>query len=112
MFEFEFDLEFENATWYGASMKLTNDQMPRKRENQCGKKSEVLFSVHAQTSEVNIFHLDQKVAKCPTYARICAKVQLFIARQCPENGSTSCKMRFFAKFPGANGLTLETCNVH
>ena len=74
MFEFEFDLEFENATWCGASMKLTNDQMPRKREKQCGKKSEVLFSVHAQTSEVNIFHLDQKVAKCPTYARICAKV--------------------------------------
>ena len=36
---------------------------------------------------------------------VCGKFQLFIARQCPENHSTSFKTRFSAKSPGANGLS-------
>ena len=33
----------------------------------------ILLSVHAQTSQANILHLDQKAAKCTTRKRLCGK---------------------------------------
>ena len=33
----------------------------------------ILLSVHAQTSQANILHLDQKAAKCTTCKRLCGK---------------------------------------
>ena len=34
---------------------------------------EILLSAHAQTSEANILHLDQKAAKCTTCKQLCSK---------------------------------------
>ena len=34
---------------------------------------EILLSTHAQTSQANILHLDQKAAKCTTSKRLCSK---------------------------------------
>ena len=34
---------------------------------------EILLSTHAQTSQANILHLDQKAAKCTTSKRLCGK---------------------------------------
>ena len=36
------------------------------REKKWGKKSEILLSAHARTSQADILHLDQKAAKCTT----------------------------------------------
>ena len=68
------------------------------------KTVEILLSAHARTSQADIMHLDQKAAKCTTCKPVCGKFYLFIARQWPENHSTSFKTRFSAKSPGANGL--------
>ena len=38
----------------------------------------ILLSVHAQTSQANILHLDQKAAKCTTCKRLYGKIWLFI----------------------------------
>ena len=34
---------------------------------------QILLSVHAQTSQANILHLDQKAMKCMTCKRVCGK---------------------------------------
>ena len=34
---------------------------------------EILLSVHAQTLEADILHLDQKAAKCKTCKQLCGK---------------------------------------
>ena len=34
---------------------------------------ELLLSVHAQTSQANILHLDEKATKCSTCKRLCGK---------------------------------------
>ena len=103
--------------------------MPSKRKKKWGKKSEkrgeerrrivkvktavsllnpkiveILLSAHARTSQADILHLDQKAIKCTTCKPGCGKFLLFIARQWPENHSTSFKTRFSAKSPGVNGL--------
>ena len=67
-------------------------------------KKKILLSAHAWTSQADILHLDQKATKCTTCKPVCGKFQLFIARQWPENHSTSFKTCFSAKSPGANGL--------
>ena len=51
-------------------------------------------------------NFDQKAAKCTTCRRLCGNFKLFIARQWPENRSTSFKTRFSAISPGANELSL------
>ena len=54
-----------------------------------------LLSAYARTLQGNILHLDQQAAKCTTCKRLCGKfVKLFIARQWPENPSTSFKRVF------------------
>ena len=81
-----------------------------KRKKRGGEKAkskshlQILLSAHTRTSQVDILHLDQKAAKCTTCKPVCGTFQLFIARQWPENHSTSFKTRFSAKSPGANGL--------
>ena len=69
--------------------------MPSKRKKKRGKKSEkrreekkrkvkvktamsllnleVLLSAHARTSQADVLHLDQKVAKCTTCKPVCGK---------------------------------------
>ena len=42
---------------------------------------EILLSAHAQTSQANILHLDQKAANCTTCKRLCGRFWLFVARQ-------------------------------
>ena len=37
---------------------------------------EILLSAHAQTSQANILHLDQKARKCMTCQRPCGKLLL------------------------------------
>ena len=68
-----------------------------------------LLFAHARTSQANVFamflQLDQRVAKCTTCKRLCAKFQHFIALQRPENRPTSFKTRFSAKSPEGNELT-------
>ena len=65
----------------------------KKRKKRGGEKAKVkvktavsllnpktfLLSVHAQTSQADILHLDQKAVKCTTCERICGKFYLFIA---------------------------------
>ena len=75
-----------------------------KRREERKRNLEILLSAHARTSQADILHLDQKAAKCTTCKPVCGKFWLFIARQWPENHSTSFKTRFSAKSPGANGL--------
>ena len=58
----------------------------------------------ARTSQTDILHRDQKAVRCTTCKRLCGTFELFIARQWPENRSTSFKTRFSAKSPGAKGL--------
>ena len=65
---------------------------------------EILLSAHARTSQADILHLDQKAIKWTTCKPVCGEFSLFIPRQWPENHSTSFKMHFLAKSPGANGL--------
>ena len=111
--------------------------MPSKRKKKWGKKSEkrreerkrkvkvktavsllnpktveILLSAHARTSQADIMHVDQKAAKCTTCKPVSGKFYLFIARQWPENHSTSFKTRFSAKSPGANGLRILKRSSH
>ena len=87
------------------SKRKKNEARKAKKEGR--RESEILLSAHARPSQADILHLDQKAAKCTTCKSVCGKFQLFIARQWPENHSTSFKMRFSAKSPGANGLSLK-----
>ena len=55
---------------------LLNAQQEKKNEARKAKKEgrrEILLSAHAQTSEANILHLDQKAAKCTTCKQLCSK---------------------------------------
>ena len=65
---------------------------------------DISLSVHAQTLQTNILHLDQKATKCRTCKRLCGTFYLFIAQQWPENRLTNFKMHFLAKSPGVNEL--------
>ena len=66
---------------------------------------EILLSAHIRSVFcIWISNLDQKAAKCTTCKRFCGNFPLFIARQWPENGSTSFKTWFSTKFPGVKGL--------
>ena len=58
-----------------------------------------------------ISNLDQKAAKCTTCKRFCGNFSLFIAWQWRENGSTSFKTWFSAKFPGVNEL-IDSCKLY
>ena len=60
----------------------------------------------------DILHLDQKAVRCTTCKRLCGTFELFIARQWPENRSTSFKTRFSAKSPGAKGLGCQKKSWH
>ena len=62
---------------------------------------EILLSTHASQASISV---EQKVAKCTTCKRPCAKFYR-LARQWPENRSTSFKTRFLVKFSGVNGLS-------
>ena len=88
--------------------KMRQEKRKKKGGEKAKSKSQdcldILLSAHARTSKANILHLDQKAAKCMTCKPVCGKFYLFIARQWPENHSTSFKTRFSAKSPGANGL--------
>ena len=49
------------------------------REKKWGKKSEkkggeIFLSAHARTSQANILHVDQKVAKFTTCKQLCGKL--------------------------------------
>ena len=58
-------------------MKPTNcPAREKKNEARKAKKEgrrEILLSVHAQTSQADILHLDQKAAKCTTCKPVCGK---------------------------------------
>ena len=71
--------------------KTTRQEKQKKREKDKQKQTVVSFlililffyleislSAHAQTSETNILHLDQKAVKCITCKRCFVKFQLFI----------------------------------
>ena len=66
--------------------------------------------------EADILHLVQKAARCTTCKQPFGKVLVRyspLARQWPENGSTSFETRFAAKFPRANafsGAASSTCD--
>ena len=88
---------------------LINAQQKKKKWGRKSEKREEdrKLSAHTRTSQSNIFHQDQKAAKCATWTWLYGKFvrfQLFIARQWPENRSLSFKTHFLAKFLGANGL--------
>ena len=51
---------------------------PTREKNEARKakkegRREILLSVHAQTSQANILHLDQKAAKCTACKQLCGK---------------------------------------
>ena len=54
--------------------------MPSKRKENEARKAkkeeiflEILLSAHAQTSQADILHLDQKATKCTTFKPVCGK---------------------------------------
>ena len=74
---------------------------------------EILLSAHAQMSQANILHLDQRAArKFMTCKQLCGKFYIALYSQTitKENCSTSFQRCFLAKFPGANGLTHYKCH--
>ena len=85
--------------------KMRQVKQKKRGEEKAKRKSQhCCVTAHAQTSQANILHLDQKAANCTTCKRLCGRFWLFIARQWPENHSTSFKTCFLAKSPVA------TCN--
>ena len=73
---------------------------------------EILLSVHAETLQANILHLDQRAGKCMTCKQLCGKFYIALYSQTitKENCSTSFQRCFLATFPGANGLTHYKCH--
>ena len=59
---------------YPAKEKEWGEKSKRKgKERKLKEKAEILYSVHVQTSQANILHLDQKAEKCTTCKRLCVK---------------------------------------
>ena len=61
---------------FPTKMKPTKCPTREKNEARKAKKEgrrEILLSVHAQTSQTNTLHLDQKAAKCTACKQLCGK---------------------------------------